>query len=124
MQDAATGLSLRVANAYADGTSTVIQLQTANTASYPLDISDSQLALQSGRTFKGAGGVSGGPVSSTIYEPVPPNDFRPLVHFVATAHFMLPEYNGFTPPTLPPAPPWLNELDHIAMSVPFALAPA
>ncbi len=48
------------------------------------------------------------------------------MHFVATAHFMALVYSGMSPPppTAPPAPPWLNDLDRIALSVPFALAPA
>jgi len=126
VQDAATGISLRVANAYADVTSTVVQLETTNTAGYLLAIIwGPQLALPSGRTFQAAGGESGALHSLTIYEPVPPSDYAPLVHFVTTAHFMLPVYNGMNPPTAPPAPPWLiNDLDRITVSVPFALAPA
>jgi hypothetical protein len=125
VQDAATGISLRVTNAYADVTSTVVQLETANTAGYPLAIIwGPQLALPSGRTFQVAGGSSGAATSLTVYDPVPPADFAPLVHFVTTAHFMLPQYFGMNPPTAPPAPPWLKELDRITLSVPFALAPA
>jgi hypothetical protein len=122
-QDADTGISVRVANAYADATSTVVQLETTNTAGYPLAIWEPQLALPSGRTFLAAGGQWGGPTSLTIYEPVPPADFAPLVHFVTTAHFRVPMYAGMNPPTAPPAPPWLKDLDHIAVSVPFALTP-
>jgi hypothetical protein len=126
VQDSATGISLRVTNAYADVTSTVVQLQTANTAAYPLDISEPQLALPSGHPFQAAGGSSGEFSSITLYEPVPPEDMGPLVHFVTTAHFMAPVYSGMSPPppTAPPAPPWLTDLDRIALSVPFALAPA
>ncbi len=124
VQDAATGISLRVANAYADVTSTVVQLETANTAGYPLAIWEPQLALPSGRTFQAAGGTLGYPTSLTVYDPVPPADFAPLVHFVTTAHFMVPRSLGMNPPTAPPAPPWLKDLDRIAVSVPFALAPA
>lgn len=123
VRDAATGISLRVANAYADVTTTVVQLETTNTAGYPLGIWDSQLALPSGRTFLAAGGDSGTATSLTIYEPLPPEDFGPQVHFVVTAHFMPPTYNGLYPPTLPPAPSWLKDVGRIALSVPFALAP-
>jgi hypothetical protein len=45
------------------------------------------------------------------------------VHFVATAHFRVQAYWGMNPPTPPPAPPWLQDLDHIVVSVPFALTP-
>lgn len=123
VQDAATGISLRVTNAYADATSTVVQLETTNTASYPLAIRDPHLALPSGRTFQVAGGYLSAPTSFTIYDPVPPADFAPLVHVVTTAHFTLPVSHGMNPPTAPPAPPWLKALDRIAVSVPFALAP-
>jgi hypothetical protein len=107
VQDVATGISLRVTNAYADVTSTVVQLQTANTAAYPLDIGEPQLALPSGRTFQAAGGSSGEFSSIPLYEPVPAEDMGPLVHFVATAHFRVQLYSGMSPPppTAPPAPP-------------------
>jgi hypothetical protein len=123
-QDAATGISLRVANAYADVTSTVVQLETTNTAGYLLAIGDAQLALPSGRTFQVTGGISGASYSFTIYDPVSPADFAPLAHFVTTAHFTEPVSFGRNPLPSPPVPPppWLNHLDRIALSVPFALA--
>jgi hypothetical protein len=81
VQDAATGISLRVANAYADVTSTVVQMQTSNTAGYPLDIWKPLLTLQSGRSLQYAGGYSSASASASvsfmICEPVPPADFGP-----------------------------------------------
>ena len=88
VEDAATRIFLRVANAYADATGTVMQLQTTNTAGYPLDIGASLLALQSGQDLASAGGTSGNAAATTIYEPLPPDDFGPQIHLVATAHFI------------------------------------
>jgi hypothetical protein len=121
VEDAATGISLRVTSAYADVTSTVVQLETTNTDNYPLGIWESQLALQSGPILHVTGGYSGPATILTVFEPVPQGDFGALVHFVATAHFMPPQDFGLNPPTPPPAPPWLNDLESIAVSVPFAI---
>ncbi|HKV83459.1 MAG TPA: hypothetical protein VJN88_02815, partial [Ktedonobacterales bacterium] len=123
VQDKATGVSLRVANAYADATSTVVQLETSNTAGFPLTIWNSQIALPSDPAFLCAAGDTYGPTGLGVCEPLPPQDFAPQVHFVAAAHFRLPNYNGGYAPTAPPAPSWLKDLDRIAVSVPFALAP-
>lgn len=121
VEDATTGITLRVTNAYADVTSTVVQLETSNTADFPLGIFNPQLALQSGQVLQSTGGYSGGTNSLQVYEPVPPDDFGLHVPFVATAHFMVPQYFGMYPPTLPPAPPWVNNLDQLSVSVPFAI---
>ncbi|HEX9068481.1 MAG TPA: hypothetical protein VF807_06900, partial [Ktedonobacterales bacterium] len=93
-------------------------------AGYLLQIEEPQLSLASGRTFKTAGGETSAPTSFTIYEPVPPADAAPLVQFVTTAHFSPPVSHGPYLPISLPAPPWLKDLDHFAVSVPFALAPA
>jgi hypothetical protein len=121
VQDATTGISLRVTNAYADVTSTVVQLETTNTANYPLSILQPQVALQSGQILQGAGGYSTDPTAMVVAEPVPPNDFGPLVHLVASTHFMVAESFGMNPPTLPPSPPWINHVYGITVSVPFAI---
>jgi hypothetical protein len=123
VQDAATGISLRLVNAYADVTSTVVRLETTNTPGYPLDIWQAQLALPSGRSLMDAGGQSGGGASFTVYEPVPSEEVSPLVHLVATAHFRVRASWGLTRPPLPPAPSWLSALPQLALSLPFALTP-
>jgi hypothetical protein len=124
VQDAATGISLRVTDAYADVTSTVVRLETANTDGYPLGMRDVQLALPSGYILRqGLGGYWGGPVSLITDEPLRAEEFGQPVRFIASTHLMPPVYHGLYPPTLPPAPPWLDELDRITLRVPFALAP-
>jgi hypothetical protein len=124
VQDAATGISLRVTDAYADVTSTIIRLETANKYGYPLGMRDVQLALQSGYILhQGLGGYRGGPVSLIVDEPLRAEDFGQPTQFVASTHLMPPVYHGLYNPTLPPAPPWINDLDRITLRVPFALAP-
>lgn len=123
--DAATGISLRVTDAYADVTGTIIHLEEANTAHFPLGLGQAQLALSSGYELQaGLGGYYGGPESLLVFEPLRQQDFAPKVEFVATGHFSVPIYNSMFPPTLPPAPPWLNHLNQITVRVPFTLSPA
>ncbi len=125
MQDATTGISLRVTDAYADVTGTVVRLEMADTDGYPLSIADDQLTLQSGGILhQGNGGYTGGAIGLMVAEPLPAADFGPRTQLVASAQFMVPMYNGMYPPTLPPAPPWLNDLDRLTLRVPFAISPA
>jgi hypothetical protein len=122
--DTATGISLRVTDAYADVTGTVIRLQTSNTAHFPLGLGDAQVALASGYELQsGLGGYYGGPGSLLVLDPLPAQDFAPHVEMVVTGHFIVPMYDGLHPPTMPPAPPWLNHLDKISLRVPFTLSP-
>lgn len=122
--DSATGISLRVTDAYADVTGTVIRLQTSNTARYPLGLDEAQLALTSGRLLQpGNGGTSGGDASLAFFEPLPAQDFAPRVELVASDGFMEPITHGLYPPTLPPAPPWAAHLDQITLRVPFVISP-
>jgi hypothetical protein len=103
---------------------TVVQLETTNRDNYPLGIVNDQLALQSGPVLQSLiGSDAGGPIAVLADEPLPAKDFGRPVHLVATAHYAVPEYHGLFPPTSPPAPPWLNELERITLRVPFALTP-
>ena len=121
VRDPTTGISLRVANAYADASSTVVELETANSDNYPLSISDPQVALKSGRVLQGFGGGSGALGTLVVAEPVPPDAFGPQVQYVATAHFMYTLLPVLNPPTPPPAPPWLGNLNKITVNVPFEI---
>ena len=47
----------------------------------------------------------------------------PGVEIIATTSYSLPVYNGMYPPTMSPAPPWLNHLDRISVRVPFTISP-
>lgn len=127
VQDAATGISLRVTNAYADATGTAVQLETSNAADQPLAIWEPQLAFApGGRTLQQAAGACGGtPSCLVVYTPVAPAESAPLVHFVASSHFRVQHSNVFQPggTTPTPTPGWLTGLDQLALSVPFALAP-
>jgi hypothetical protein len=120
--DAATGISVRVTGAYTDVTGTLAHLVTANTYHYPLML-NGNLALRSGYVLRDVGGYSGSD-DMIVDEPLPPQDFASHVEIIATATFGVPVYHGMYPPTLPPAPPWLNHLDHITIRVPFTLNPA
>lgn len=123
--DAKTGISLRVADAYADVTGTIVRLATTNTYNYPLSVSQAQLALPSGYILKdGNGGMSGGAFALIADEPLPPQEMKLPVHLIATARFAPPTYNGMFPPTLPPAPPWLNTIYNIPLSLTFTINPA
>ncbi|MGO8947311.1 MAG: hypothetical protein ACLQUY_06545 [Ktedonobacterales bacterium] len=130
-QDPATGISLRVSNAYADATSTVVKLEIANTAGFPLSIEDPKLALLPGGALQSGGGeitdvTGGGSTSSTallVYVPVPAADFGQMVQFVASCGFSGVLSSGRLPPTSPPAPPWLGQIGHLILSVPFELSP-
>lgn len=122
--DSATGISLRVTDAYADVTGTVVRLQISNTANFPLSLTTSDLTLPSGYALQqGLGGYYSGPGSLVVFEPLPPQDFAAQVELTATGHFMVPMYNGMFPPTLPPTPTWLNNLSNITVRVPFMLSP-
>ncbi len=123
VQYPATGISLRVSDAYADVTSTVMRLETTNTDNYPLGIANTQLTLTSGTSLPVLGGYSGGPTILQVNAPLPVADFAPQVQLTATANFMVPITNGLYPPTLPPSPPWLKNLDTISISVPFMISP-
>ncbi|HEX9038589.1 MAG TPA: hypothetical protein VF808_16525 [Ktedonobacterales bacterium] len=121
--DAATGISARVTDAYADVTGTLVHLVAANTYNYPLML-NGQLALKSGYVLLGANGGFGSTGETLIGdEPLPPQDFAPRVEIIATATLSPPVSFGLAPPTYPPAPPWLNRLDRIAIRVPFTLSP-
>ena len=122
-QDAATGISLRVSNAYADAVSTVVTLQMANTDNYPLALALPQLALRSGGIVPGGGGYYSGPSAFLVVEPVPEGDFGHLVDFVATTGVTVAQSYALYPPTLPPAPPWLGKIGTLTLSVPFAITP-
>lgn len=122
--DTATGISLRVTDAYADVTGTVIRVQMSNTANFPLGLDEPQLALASGKLLQpGMGGSYGGDASMAIFEPLPPPDFGARVELVAIGSFQPPMYNSLYPPTLPPTPTWLNNLSNITVRVPFTLSP-
>jgi hypothetical protein len=122
-EDAATGISLRVASAYADAAATAVQLETTNTSNYPLLlIYQPQLALQSGHVLQTGSGYSG-TSALLLSEPLPPDDFTSRVRLVATSHFMGSVLNGPPPPSPPPAPPWLKNIRAITVSVPFAITP-
>lgn len=121
--DTATGISVRVTGAYADVTGTIVELIASNTYNYPLSVSG-QLTLTSGYELRGTlGGHWGGPDVLIVDEPLPPRDFAPRVEIIATTSYSLPVYNGMYPPTMPPAPPWLNHLDRISVRVPFTISP-
>lgn len=125
VRDAATGITLRVTDAYADVTRTVVQLETTNADSYPLGIMNDLLALHAGPILQDIGGSSsGGPVALLDVEPLPPDDIGRPVELVASSHVTPPMFNGLYPPTLPPSPPWLNQLDRLSLSVPFLITPA
>jgi hypothetical protein len=122
--DSATGISLRVTDAYADVTGTVIRFQISNTANFPLSLTTSDLTLPSGYALQqGFGGYYSGPDSLVVFEPLPPQDFAAQVELTATGHFLVPMSNGMFPPTLPPTPTWLNNLSTITVRVPFMLSP-
>ncbi len=121
--DAATGISVRVTGAYADVTGTIVELVASNTYNYPLRVSG-QLTLASGYELQGTlGGHWGGPDILIVDEPLPPQDFAPRVEIIATTGYSLPVSFGMYPPTMPPAPPWLNHLDRINVRVPFTISP-
>jgi hypothetical protein len=121
--DPATGISVRVTDAYADVTGTLVNLVATNTYNYPLSVS-AQLKLASGYTLKATtGGHWGGPDVLIVDEPLPPQDFASQVELIVTTGYSPAEYNGMYPPTMPPAPPWLNHLDRISVNVPFMLSP-
>lgn len=120
--DAATGISVRVMDAYADVTGTLVHLVTANRYNYPLML-NGQLALASGYVLQGTLGGYESTDDLIVYEPLPPQDFAPQVEIIATATFSPPISFGRYPLTLPPAPPWLNHLDRISVRVPFTISP-
>lgn len=122
--DTATGISLRVTDAYADVTGTVIRVQMSNTTNFPLGLDKPQLALASGKLLQSElGGMWGGDVSLAVFEPLPTQDFASRVELVASDRFLMPMYNGLYQPTLPPTPTWLNDLSKITVRVPFMLSP-
>lgn len=122
--DTATGISLRVTDAYADVTGTVIRVQMSNTSNFPLGLDEPKLALASGKLLQsGLGGSYGGDGSVAVFEPLPTQDFASRVELVASDGFLMPMYSGMFPPTLPPTPTWLNNLSNITVRVPFTLSP-
>lgn len=123
-KDAATGISVSVTHAFADVTGTLVHLASSNTYHYPLMLSG-QLALKSGYALQGTiGGYSSADDTTMIDEPLPPQDITSNVEIIATATFGPPMYNGLYPPSLPPAPPWLNQVSQITIRVPFTISPA
>jgi hypothetical protein len=85
--NSATGISMRVAGAYADVTGTVVKLIAANTYNYPLSL-DGRLALRSGYVLQAAiGDYMSWPDTVIVDEPLPPQDFAPRVALIASASF-------------------------------------
>jgi hypothetical protein len=114
---------VRLTDAYADVTGTLVHLVTSNTYNYPLG-AGGRLSLASGYVLKETiGGYSGGSDVLIVDEPLSPQDFSPNVEIIASVGFSPPVYMGFYPPTMPPAPPWLNDLDHVTIRVPFTINP-
>jgi hypothetical protein len=127
--DAATGISLRVTQAYADVTGTFVQLQAANKEGYsPFGSEDTSLKLSSGKLLPvaTAGTVNGcfeSEISQICDEPLPFDNMGHPVQLIASSHFFA-DYMG-TPLNYapPPAPPWKKDLYRLQLSVPFEIVP-
>jgi hypothetical protein len=121
--DAATGISVRVAHAYADVTGTLVHLVSSNTYHYPLML-NGRLSLKSGYVLQGRiGGYSTANDTVIGDEPLPTRDIAPNVEIVATATFGPPISSGWSQPTYSLIPPWVNRVNDITIRVPFAISP-
>src|SRR5262249_54821122 len=116
VQDATTGISLRVAQAEADVTSTVIRLEAVRGGSESVRIEVLHLTRQpAGKVLQQVAGYYSGHDSLLAFEPLPADAFGQPMPLVAAADLepiLEPSASGGTPTVSAPS-----------MSVPFALRP-
>jgi len=125
VQDAASGISLRVSQAYANVTNTVLQLDLSEPGAFQVQCiginENPKTRRPFGQLLHGIDGYYGGPSALLAYEPLPTEDFGRPARLLTTVHigpWLCPSVLGGATPYPSPS----SAVD-LTLNVPFAIIP-